>query len=186
MALMQTLLCPKDRGRKGVTLLLMRATFVTDSFGAGDDGIAMHGQYYAVVQTNVSQHSMVIASGGGLGFNNNDTLVFYGRDTAGKGSSTVTSLHSVMQPDSTQGKINPALSDLKPFAYDDCDFMEVRFSSTEFVLTCDMSAPCSLAECRPGQRPVVAARYHLLVLQLSLFAVQDRLLLNMTWVPQAL
>lgn len=94
----------------------------------------MHGQYYAVVQTNPSQQSMVIASGGGIGFDKGDTLTFYEEDTTGKGSSTVMSLHSVMQPDSTQGKVNPALSDLKPFAYDDCDFMEVSWPSNKTAL----------------------------------------------------
>ena len=77
---------------------------------------------------------MVIASGGGIGFDRNDTLTFYGKDTVCKGSSTVKSLHSVIQPDSTQGKVNPVLSDLKPFAYDDCDFMEVSLPSTNTVL----------------------------------------------------
>ena len=102
-------------------------------YGVGDDGIAMHGQYYAVVQTNSSQYSMVIASGGGLGFNKNDTLIFYGSDTGSKGTSTIVSLHSVMQPDSTQGKISPVLSDLKPFTYDDCDFLEVSLPSMKLV-----------------------------------------------------
>ena len=93
----------------------------------------MHGQYYAVVQTDASQRSMIIASGGGLGFNKNDSVVVYGSNTAGKGSSTIVSLHSVMQPDSTQGRKNPLLSDLKPFAYDDCDFMEVSMQSMKLV-----------------------------------------------------
>ncbi len=108
----------------------------------------MHGQYYAVVQVNPSQHSMVIASGGGIGFNKNDTVVFYGKDTANKGSSTVTSLHSVMQPDSTQGKVNPALSDLKPFAYDDCDFMEVSLPNTQTVPKIGLSVSCTIVERR--------------------------------------
>ena len=96
--------------------------------GVGDDGIAMHGQYYAVVEIHSNQQSIIIASNGGIGFSKNDTLTFYGNDTACKGSSAITSLHSVTQPDETQGKINPTLSDLKPFAYDDCDFLEVSRS----------------------------------------------------------
>ena len=91
----------------------------------GDDAIALHGEYYIVAQIDSSQHSMIIAAGGDFGFYENDTLTFYGSDTVCKGSSTVVSLRSVSQPDSTNGRTIPVLSDMKPYFYNDCDFMEV-------------------------------------------------------------
>ena len=110
----------------------------------------MHGQYYAVVQINASQHSMVIATSGGVGFNPGDTLMFYGQDTIAKGSSTVASMHSVMQPDSTQGMLNSVLSDRKPFAYDDCDFMEVSLAVTQLVWRLQNLAPLTcILSCHP-------------------------------------
>ena len=106
----------------------------------GDDGIAMHGQYYAVVSTDASQHTMIVASAGEFGFLVDDVLTFYGADTVCKGSSTIASLHSVMQPDATDGKSNPILSDLKPFSYDDCDYIQASSPVVNPVIMCRL--PC--------------------------------------------
>ena len=103
----------------------MRVSIDDSLHHTGDDAIALHGEYYTVAHVDSSRHSMIIAAGGDFGFYENDTLTFYGSDTLCKGSSTIASLHSVSQPVSTTGKTVPFLSDLKPFAYDDCDFMEV-------------------------------------------------------------
>lgn len=92
---------------------------------AGDDGIAMHGQYYAVADVDPQRQAMTVASNGEFAFDKGDTLIFYGSDTRCKGRAVIVSLHSVDQPDATDGKISENLSDLKPYAYDDCDFMEV-------------------------------------------------------------
>ena len=54
-----------------------------------------------------------------------DTLVFYGGNTALKGSAVIAGLHSVNQPDSTSGKISKNLLYKDAFTYDDCDFLEV-------------------------------------------------------------
>ena len=92
---------------------------------AGDDGIAMHGQYYAVADVDLRRQAVTIASNGEFAFDKGDTLTLYGSDTRCKGSAVIVSLHSVGQPDATDGKISENLSDLKPYFYDDCDFMEV-------------------------------------------------------------
>ena len=85
----------------------------------------MHGQYYAVADVDPGRQAMTIASKGEFAFDKGDTLTFYGADTRCKGSAVVVSLHSVDQPDASDGKISENLSDLKPYAYNDCDFIEV-------------------------------------------------------------
>ena len=85
----------------------------------------MHGQYYAVADVDPGRQAMTIASNGKVAFDRGDTLTVYGSDTRCKGSAVIVSLHSVDQPDATDGKISENLSDLKPYAYNDCDFIEV-------------------------------------------------------------
>ncbi len=92
---------------------------------AGDDGIAMHGGYYAVAATDPAKHTITVASTSGFPFINGDTLIIYGADTEVKASALIEGSHSVDQPDSTTGKISKSLPSDR-LAYDDCDFLEVR------------------------------------------------------------
>ena len=94
-------------------------------FAAGDDGIAMHGGYYAVAATDPDKHTITVASTSGFPFINGDTLIIYGANTEVKASAVIEGSHSVDQPDSTSGKISKSLPSDR-LAYDDCDFLEVR------------------------------------------------------------
>ena len=75
--------------------------------------------------TNAGKRSVTIASNSGFPFVKEDTLVFYGGNTALRGSAVIAGLHSVNQPDSTSGKISKNLLYNDAFTYDDCDFLEV-------------------------------------------------------------
>lgn len=98
-------------------------------FRAGDDGIAMHGQYYAVADSDPRKQTVVIASSSGFPFDRNDSLTLYAPDTQCWGTGVIDALYSVNQPSATNGKQNNALSAKNrgyPYNYDDCDFMQVR------------------------------------------------------------
>jgi len=89
---------------------------------AGDDGIAMHGEYYAVASSNPSKHTVVVASNAGFPFDKGDGITFYSPDMEEWGTGIIQDSYSVSQPAESDGKKNTALPN---FNYDDVDFMEV-------------------------------------------------------------
>ena len=92
------------------------------SVRAGDDGVAMHGEYYAVAAADPSNRSVVVASTAGFPFDRNDSLTFYSSELECWGSGVIQKLYSVDQPPESEGQINTALNKMK---YDDADFMQV-------------------------------------------------------------
>ena len=97
----------------------------------------MHGEYYAVADSDPRRQTVVIASTSSFPFDRNDNLTFYAPDTQCWGTGVIDDLYSVNQPSVTSGKQNKALSanSNNQYNYDDCDFMQVRALGQKLVLS---------------------------------------------------
>ena len=109
---------------------------------AGDDGIAMHGEYLLVATMDPSKQAIVVA-GHSFPFGKNDTLVFYGHDTQYKGTADIADLYPVAQPGSTAGRRTTSMGNPQGFqSYDDLDFLEVGALRRVHAFYLSIPAPC--------------------------------------------
>ena len=93
---------------------------------AGDDAIAMNGNYYTVAEVHAGEKYVIVAAPGDFLFKTGDLLTFYAPDTRMLGTVTVARLFSVDQPDSTRGKKTQLNVSGARGGYDDFNFLHVR------------------------------------------------------------
>lgn len=82
----------------------------------------MSGGYTLVAEFDAGKKSVTLASDRQYPINPGDLLTFYAEDTAFLGTTNITKMYSVNQPDNTRGKKSKQLKD---FDFDIVDYMKV-------------------------------------------------------------